>query len=271
MSFEVRDLTFAWPGRAPLFEGARFHLGRGGRLAVLGGNGSGKSTLARCLAGLLPASGTLLWNGAPWAALSRTDRAAAVQYVCQRPHLQLGGRGFTVREEIAFGPENLGLAPAEIRARVAQAMDLLGLGHLAARNCHRLSGGETQRVVLAGALAMRPQLLVLDEPMTDLDADTRDALTAHLRDLPWDMALIVLDIGWHEWMDGLVPDFLLLDDGRVSGPLTAEALFNAPLPAPILLPENVRLLREAREAGRLPGRIAVPRAARDSLLARVSP
>lgn len=271
MSLEVRDLTFAWPGTRPLFEAVGFDLGRGGRLAVLGGNGSGKSTLARCLAGLLPASGTLRWRGAPWDALSRADRAAAVQYVCQRPHLQLSGRALTVREEIAFGPENLGLAPTEVRARVAQAMDLLGLGHLAGRNCQRLSGGETQRVVLAGALAMRPQLLILDEPMTDLDAESRDALVAHLRDLPWKMGLIVLDIGWHEWMDGLIADFLLLDDGRISGPLTAEALFNAPLPAPILLPENLRLLREARGTGRLAERIAVSRASRDSLLARISP
>lgn len=270
MSLEVEGLGFAWPGQTPLFEKLCFRIGRAGRLAILGGNGAGKSTLARCLAGSLPARGRLHWNGRPWDALSRAERAAVVQCVGQRPHLQLGGRGFTLREEIAFGPENLGLPPREICARVSEAMAFLGLSHLAERDCRRLSGGETQRVVLAGALAMRPQLLILDEPMTDLDGESRDALARHLGDLPWDMAVIVLDIGWHDWMEGLLPELLLLDEGRVIGPLGTGALFDGPLPDPILLPESLRLLREARENGRLTQPIPADRAGREALLAGLS-
>lgn len=271
MSLEARDLGFTWPGRPPLFEGLGFSLDRGGRLAILGGNGSGKSTLGRCLAGFLPVRGRLHWNGRPWQALSRAQHAAMVQYVGQRPHLQLSGRGFTLRQEIAFGPENLGLPAQQIQARVDEAMALLGLSHLAGRDCHLLSGGETQRAVLAGALAMRPQLLILDEPMTDLDAESRDGLAAHLRDLPWEMTMIFLDIGYHDWMEDLVPGHLLLDAGRLLGPFETVGLFDQPLPDRILLPESVRLLRHAREAGRLAGPIPVARGARETLLAGLSP
>lgn len=236
MTLEASGLGFAWPGRTPLFEGLDLRLGRGERLAVLGGNGSGKSTLGRCLAGFLPVQGRLHWNGRPWDALSRAEHAMAVQYVGQRPHLHLGGRGFTLREEIAFGPENLGLPAGGIRARVEEAMAFLGLAHLAGRDCHRLSGGETQRAVLAGALAMRPELLILDEPMTDLDAESRDGLAAHLRDLPWEMTVIFLDIGRHDWMEDLAPRHLLLDAGQVQGPFGTAELFERPLPERILLP-----------------------------------
>lgn len=269
MRLEVEALGFARPGERPLFEGLGFRLDRGARLAILGGNGSGKSTLGRCLAGLLPVRGRLRWNGAPWEALPRAEHARTVQYVGQRPHLQLSGRGFTLREEIAFGPENLGLPAGEIRARVEEAMAFLGLAHLAERDCHRLSGGETQRAVLAGALAMRPQLLILDEPMTDLDAESRDGLAAHLRDLPWEMTVIFLDIGYHDWMEDLVPAHLLLDAGRILGPFDTAGLFGGPLPDRLLLPETVRLLREAWRAGRLAGPVPVSRAAREALVAEL--
>ena len=239
MSLEASALGFAWPGQKPLFQGLDLRINRGDRLTVLGGNGSGKSTLGRCLAGLLPIQGQLSWNARPWAALSRAEHAAAVQYVGQRPHLHLSGRGFTLREEIAFGPENLGLPAEEIRERVDEAMAFLGLSHLASRDCHRLSGGETQRAVLAGALAMRPELLVLDEPMTDLDAESRDSLTAHLRDLPWEMTMIFLDIGYHDWMEGLASRHLLLDAGQILGPYETGALSELAVPDRILLPERL--------------------------------
>lgn len=236
MSFEFRDLSFAWPAGAPVFAAVDLTIRAGERLAILGGNGSGKTTLGRCLGGRQPCGGEIFCDGKPWGEHSRSDQAAMVQSVSQQPHLQLSGRGSTLREEIAFGPENLGLPAAEIARRVDDAMALLGIAHLADRDCRRLSGGETQRTVLAGALAMRPRLLILDEPMTDLDAETRASLTAHLHALPWDMAVIFLDIGLHDWMDGLVDAFLVLDGARLTGPFAAADLLRQPLPATILLP-----------------------------------
>ena len=131
------------------------------------------------------------------------------------------------------------LPSAQIRDRVDEAMAFLGLSHLAGRDCHRLSGGETQRAVLAGALAMRPELLILDEPMTDLDAESRDGLAAHLRELPWSMTMIVLDIGYQDWMEDLVPRHLLLDAGQVQGPFDSAELFSRPLPERLLRPARL--------------------------------
>ena len=240
MSFDYHDLGFAWPTRPPLFAGVTLNVAPGERLSVLGGNGSGKSTLGRCLAGALEAEGRMRWQGRDWASLSRAERASAVQLVGQRPYLQLSGRGQSLREEIAFGPENLGLPQAEIAQRVDEALAALGLTALADRDCRSLSGGETQRAILAGALAMRPALLILDEPMTDLDAESRAGLTQHLVSLPWDMAVIILDIGWHDWMAGMIQRHHILDQGRLSGALSTADLPQADLPPAILLPEALR-------------------------------
>ena len=220
MGLSTRDLVLAHPGQPPLLSGAGLDLRPGDRLAILGDNGAGKTTLGRALAGLIPPTqGDILWAGRPWAGYSRAERAGLVQFVGQRPWLQLSGRAFTVREEVAFGPENLCLPRDEIARRTDEAMALLGLTHLARRNCRHLSGGETQRVVLAGALAMRPKLLILDEPMTDLDQQTRDALVRHLHDLPWQMAMVFLDVAAQPWMRGLVHDRLAIRNGALLPPL----------------------------------------------------
>lgn len=234
MTLTVRDLTLTHPGQPPVLSGASLELRPGDRLAILGDNGAGKTTLGRALAGLMaPAQGAIQWDGRAWADYSRAERAGLVQFVGQNPWLQLSGRAFTLREEIAFGPENLCLPRAEIARRTDEAMELLGLTHLARRNYRHLSGGETQRLVLAGALAMRPQLLVLDEPMTDLDIEMRAALTRHLHDLPWQMAMVFLDVAEQPWMQGLVPHRLTIRDGGLHPPLPeAPAPAIAPPPVP---------------------------------------
>ncbi len=231
MSLTVRDLTLAHKGHPPVLQATTLDLAPGERLAIFGDNGAGKTTLGRALAGLMPPQqGQILWNGRNWADYSHAERAGLVQFVGQSPWLQLSGRAFTVREEIAFGPENLCLPRAEIVQRTDEAMALLGLTHLARRNCRHLSGGETQRVVLAGALAMRPQLLVLDEPMTDLDLQTREALTRHLNDLPWQMAMVFLDVAEQPWMRGLVRRHLAIRDCGLHPPLRDPAPPEMPSP-----------------------------------------
>lgn len=228
----ARDLTLAHRGQRPVLTGAALDLRPGERLVILGDNGSGKTTLGRALAGLIaPAQGQILWNGRAWYEYPRAESAGLVQFVGQNPWLQLSGRAFTVREEIAFGPENLCLPRPEIARRTDEAMELLGLTHLARRNCRRLSGGETQRLVLAGALAMRPQLLVLDEPMTDLDIESRAALARHLDDLPWQMAAVFLDVAEQPWMGGLVQRRLTIRDGALHPPLPGAPPPELPPPA----------------------------------------
>lgn len=170
-----------YPGRADVLHGATVALHPGTRTAVLGANGSGKTTLLRCLAGAhRPSAGHVRYRGT---ALCH-DRAALrahrrrVQIVLQDPDDQLFSADVT--QDVSFGPLNLGLAEPEVRERVAEALELLGIAHLAERATHHLSYGERKRVAAAGAVAMRPEVLLLDEPTAGLDPAGVDGMLAAL-------------------------------------------------------------------------------------------
>jgi energy-coupling factor transport system ATP-binding protein len=142
-------------------------------VAVAGANGSGKSTLARLADGLLrPTSGSVTVDGIDTADEERVwDVRSLVGMVFQDPDDQIVGT--VVEEDVAFGPGNLGVAPAELRERVEAALVAVGLSGLSRREPHLLSEGQKQRVAIAGALAMRPAYLVLDEPTSMLDPGGR--------------------------------------------------------------------------------------------------
>jgi cobalt/nickel transport system ATP-binding protein len=169
-------------GRAVL-DGAALTIPAGRRLAVLGANGSGKTTLLRCLSGALkPTAGTVTVDGVPLAHSRRGLRAhrQEVQLVLQDPDDQLFSA--SVAQDVSFGPLNLGLAEEEVRARVAEALTLLAVDSLATRPTHQLSYGERKRVAIAGAVAMRPCVLLLDEPTAGLDPSAvAEALAALAR------------------------------------------------------------------------------------------
>ena len=169
-------------GRAVL-DGAALRIPAGRRLAVLGANGSGKTTLLRCLSGALkPTAGTVTVDGVPLAHSRRGLRAhrQEVQLVLQDPDDQLFSA--SVAQDVSFGPLNLGLAEEEVRARVAEALTLLAVDSLATRPTHQLSYGERKRVAIAGAVAMRPCVLLLDEPTAGLDPSAvAEALAALAR------------------------------------------------------------------------------------------
>lgn len=151
-----------------------FHYVKPGMVAIFGDNGSGKSTLAQLMAGWYPdflpgeitGTGTLL--GTPIGRLPLNEQSATIQLVQQSPYLQLSGCTFSVEEEVAFGPENLCLAEKEIMARIDAALALTECQPLRHRHPATLSGGETQRVVIACAIAMQPKLLILDEAFSRL-------------------------------------------------------------------------------------------------------
>jgi len=163
-------LVAGYPGAAPVLQGACLTVPPGRRLAVLGANGSGKTTLLRCLSGALrPAAGAVTVDGAPLVHSRgglRTHRQV-VQLVLQDPDDQLFSA--SVAQDVSFGPLNLGLDDDAVRERVAEALDLLEVRPLAARPTHQLSYGERKRVAIAGAVAMRPCVLLLDEPTAGLD------------------------------------------------------------------------------------------------------
>lgn len=158
-----------------------------GMVAIFGDNGSGKSTLAQLMAGWYPdfLPGTLEGQGSllgiPIGQRPLVECASTIQLVQQSPYLQLSGCTFSVEEEVAFGPENLCLDETEIRQRIEAALTLTECLSLRHRHPGSLSGGETQRVVIASALAMQPKLLILDEAFSRLTSQTTETLLQRLQ------------------------------------------------------------------------------------------
>lgn len=215
------DLVFRYPyAERPVLDGVSLAIGAGERIAVLGANGSGKTTLARFIAGLLPdvamkaERGSVSMEGRPWPAWTIAERSAAVQFVGQVPAQQLSGCAFTVYDELAFGPCNLALPEADVRARVEEALTICNLRHLVERDPFTLSGGEQQRLSIGAALAMKPRVLVLDEPTSNLDPESRDAFIEQLAALPASLTVIVFEVALRPSM-ALASRFLLFDGGRI--------------------------------------------------------
>jgi energy-coupling factor transport system ATP-binding protein len=170
----IENLSFQYRTRPePAIENISFELKPGELLLIAGSSVCGKTTLARCINGLIPRSyrgkreGKVLLHGKDVAELQIADMAQIVGTLLQDPERQIVASN--VFNEVAFGPENLGLPNAEIVARVEQAMKRLKIEHLRDRETFNLSGGEKQKVALAGLLAMNPSILLLDEPLASLD------------------------------------------------------------------------------------------------------
>ncbi len=221
-ALEVDRLTFAYPdGRQVLF-GVDLRVEQGERVALLGPNGAGKTTLVLHLNGLLAngtggyGTGSVVVGGHPVAGRHLVEVRRAVGMVFQDPDDQLFMP--TVSDDVAFGPSNLGLAPAEVRLRVSRALAQVGLPDVGDRAPHHLSFGQRRRVAVATVLAMDPQVLVLDEPTSNLDPASRrelaDVLTA-LTDAdgrPITTLMVTHDL---PYALQLCPRSVLLDEGRV--------------------------------------------------------
>jgi energy-coupling factor transport system ATP-binding protein len=176
----VERLSYSYPGRRPALRDVSLELRRAEVVAVLGPSGSGKSTLIRALAGLVPHfhggrfEGRVEVCGEDTRRTRPADLAGRVATVFQDPEDQVVfGQ---VEDEVAFGLENVGTAPGRIAGRVGAALAAVGSEHLLGRRIAELSAGELQRVCLASALALEPELLILDEPTSQLDPDAAEAL-----------------------------------------------------------------------------------------------
>jgi energy-coupling factor transport system ATP-binding protein len=171
----VDRLSFAYPGAQPALCDVSLELHKGETIALLGPSGSGKSTLLRALAGLVPHfhgghfSGRVEVAGLDTRHAGPSRLAGTVATVFQDPEDQVVMA--RARNEVAFGLENAGVDPARIWPRAEEALAAVGAAHLSGRRTHEVSGGELQRVCLASALALRPELLLLDEPTSQLDPD----------------------------------------------------------------------------------------------------
>ena len=243
----LENLSFRYRDRQePAIRDISLEVTAGELLLIAGASGCGKTTLIRCINGLIPRSykgektGRVLIQGEDTANMSLAGISQKVGTVLQDPERQI--LGTNVSAEIAFGLENLNLSRAEIRHRVEAAIEFLHIAHLGERETFNLSGGEKQKVALAGVLAMRPHILLLDEPLASLDPASAQEALAMVRQLV-DEGMSVLMIE-HRVEDALKinPDrvmFMTAGQIRYLGP--AQGLSNVvdyrevKMPAPIIL------------------------------------
>ena len=197
--------------------GISLNIERGSFTVILGHNGSGKSTLAKMLNGLnKPTVGDIVVDG-----INTKDEANEIEVkrrvgmVFQNPDNQLVAS--IVEEDVAFGPENLGLEPAEIRKRVDDALKSVGISEFASSTPHRLSGGQKQRIAIAGIIAMEPECLVLDEPTAMLDPKGRREIIDTLHKLNREKGITVILITHYMEEAENTDRILVMNDGKIIG------------------------------------------------------
>jgi cobalt/nickel transport system ATP-binding protein len=191
-AIHIDGLSYRYPNGQPALQSLDLHVGHGERVAILGPNGAGKTTLMHHLNGLLRGEGAIEVAGIEPAAGDVAELRRRVGLVFQDPDDQLFMP--SVEEDVAFGPLNMGLERAEVSRRVAEALDAVRMGHAAARAPHELSMGERRRVAVATVLAMRPMLLVLDEPSANLDPRARRELLEILERLEHTIVVTTHDL-----------------------------------------------------------------------------
>jgi cobalt/nickel transport system ATP-binding protein len=190
---EVRGLAHVYPDGHQALYGVDLHVHAGERVALLGPNGAGKTTLVLHLNGILQASaGSVAVSGLPVEKANLKEVRRRVGIVFQDPDDQLFMP--TVRDDVAFGPRNLGLQGAELDRRVVDALEQVGMADLVDRPPHHLSFGQRRRVAVATVLAMRPEILVLDEPSSNLDPASRRELADILRSLDVTVLMVTHDL-----------------------------------------------------------------------------
>jgi cobalt/nickel transport system ATP-binding protein len=211
-AISITGLTYTYPGGPTALEGVSFVVEAGESVGLVGPNGAGKTTLFLCLSGVLPVRpGMVRLAGLdPADPAERRRLPAAVGIVFQNSEDQLFNA--TVFDDVAFGPLNLGLPADEVRRRVAESLGRVGLTGFEPRVPFHLSGGEKRRVALAGVLAMRPDILLLDEPSMHLDPRGRREFIRLINDLPGTKIIAAHDL---ELILQTCRRALVLDGGRL--------------------------------------------------------
>lgn len=226
-SIDVKHLNFKYDVNQEhnTLDDLSFHVKRGEWLSIIGHNGSGKSTTVRLLDGLLAAeSGQIFIEGDLLTEDNVWDIRHKIGMVFQNPDNQFVGA--TVEDDVAFGLENKDIPLDEMKERVAKALDLVGMSEFADREPSRLSGGQKQRVAIAGALAMQPDIIILDEATSMLDPEGRLELIKTIREIRKQYQMTVVSIT-HDLDEVALSDrVLVMKKGKVESSSTPEELFN---------------------------------------------
>lgn len=222
---EAQGIEFAYQGGQKALGGISFGVARGEFVALVGPNGSGKTTLIKVLLRLLaPSAGVVRLEGRELGGFRPSELYAKIGMVFQNPCDQLFAP--TVEEDVAFGPRNLGLGAKEVGERVGEALEMVDASHLRARPIHHLSFGEQKRVCLAGVLAMRPTVLLMDEPTAGLDPHCESHMVQLLERLNRRQGITII-MATHsvDLLPLLAGRALVLNRGRLLADGTLPAIF----------------------------------------------
>ena len=224
---EVKDLSFRYKEDQEYYDVNRvtFHVKRGEWLSIVGHNGSGKSTTIRLIDGLLEAESGEIWiDGQLLSSENVWDLRRQIGMVFQNPDNQFVGA--TVEDDVAFGLENQGLPREEMKKRVAESLELVGMLDFKKREPARLSGGQKQRVAIAGVVALRPAILILDEATSMLDPEGRRELIQTVQEIRKYHQMTVVSIT-HDLEEVAMSDrVLVMKKGQVESTSNPRELFS---------------------------------------------
>ena len=224
---DVKNLSFRYKESQEYYDvkGITFHVKRGEWLSIVGHNGSGKSTTIRLIDGLLEAeSGEIVIDGQRLTEENVWNIRRQIGMVFQNPDNQFVGA--TVEDDVAFGLENQGLSRQEMKKRVEEALDLVGMLEFKKREPARLSGGQKQRVAIAGVVALRPAILILDEATSMLDPEGRRELIETVKGIRKDYDMTVISIT-HDLEEVAISDrVLVMKKGEIESTSGPRELFS---------------------------------------------
>ena len=263
--------------RIRVLEGVSLGIKKGEYVAVLGHNGSGKSTFAKLLNMIhTPDSGKIYIDGEDITSEEMTEKdiyeiRRKIGMVFQNPDNQLVAT--IVEEDVAFGPENLGIPSAEIRKRVDEALAIVGMSEYARHEPHRLSGGQKQRVAIAGIIAMMPDCMIFDESTAMLDPIGRREVMDTIDMLRRERGITVINITHHMNEAVRADRIIVLNDGKIYMDGTPEEIFGEPYKlelAGLEVPQCTALIQELRRKGfKLDGECTTPEKCAELLYAAI--
>jgi len=257
-SIQIKNLTYRYPtSEADVLKDVSFTVKKGELCAIVGANGSGKTTLCNAIRGFVPKfykgeiSGEVLVNGRDVKEDPDGENALEIGFVFQNPFTQISGIASTVYEELAYGLENMGVEPEEIRQRIERIMELTKIQEFRDRDPYQLSGGQQQRVALAAILVMDQDVLVIDEPTSQLDPQSTDDVFEIIKLMKSMGKTIVLVEHKMEQIAEYADQIIVLDGGQVVMEGTPKEVFSDPdcLKYHTRLPQSTRIALELKKEG----------------------